>query len=162
MMTVSEKPIARKNGLVVQEMSGEVLVYDLETNKAHSLNESAATVWKNCDGNNSIADLTKYFKLDSNDDVSEDFVWLAIDQLNELNLLESKIKSGSAGLNRREVIRRIGLATVVALPLVASLTAPSTVFAAGSCACTAGQPVPCGTTACPNPLNCNGVGVCAP
>ena len=30
-MTNSHKPIARKNDLVVQEMPGEVLVYDLKT-----------------------------------------------------------------------------------------------------------------------------------
>ena len=48
--------MARQNGLVVQEMPGEVLVYDLDSNKAHCLNESAATVWRSCDGNNSVAD----------------------------------------------------------------------------------------------------------
>ena len=35
-------PIARSNGLVVQEMPDEVLVYDLDSNKAHCLNETAA------------------------------------------------------------------------------------------------------------------------
>lgn len=161
-MTGFVKPIARKNGLVVQESSGEVLVYDLETNKAHCLNESAATVWRKCDGNNSIRDLADSFARDFDEKVSDDFIWLAIDQLNDLNLLESKVKSESGGLNRREVIRKIGLATVVALPLIASLAAPTSVFAAASCSCTAGSPGPCAGTACPSTVNCNGSGVCAP
>jgi hypothetical protein len=43
------------------------------------------------------------------------------------------------GQTRREVIKKIGLASVIALPLVASLAAPSSVLAVVSCptvACT--------------------------
>lgn len=43
-------PMARQSGLVVQEMPDEVLVYDMDTNKAHCLNQSAAFIWKSCDG----------------------------------------------------------------------------------------------------------------
>lgn len=39
-----QRPLARSEGLVIQEMPDEVLVYDLETNKAHCLNETAAFV----------------------------------------------------------------------------------------------------------------------
>ncbi len=53
-MKHSQVPIARKEGLVIQEMPEEVLVYDLDTNKAHCLNQTAAFVWKSCDGKNSI------------------------------------------------------------------------------------------------------------
>jgi hypothetical protein len=45
-------PCARKAGLVIQDMPDEVLVYDLDTNKAHCLNKSAAFVWRSCDGKN--------------------------------------------------------------------------------------------------------------
>ena len=56
-----QKPVARKEGLVIQEMPDEVLVYDLETNKAHCLNKTAAFVWNACDGKNSVAEITKLF-----------------------------------------------------------------------------------------------------
>ena len=49
-MNNSQVPVARKQGLVVQEMPDEVLIYDLDTNKAHCLNQTAAFVWKSCDG----------------------------------------------------------------------------------------------------------------
>ena len=137
-MAISENPIARKNGLVIQEMSSEVLVYDLETNKAHCLNKSAAIIWKNCDGNNSIADLARHFAADSNKSVAEDFIWLAIEQLNDLNLLEKKLKPNFAGRSRRELIKKVGLSTVIALPVIASLVAPTSVLAATSCACPGG------------------------
>jgi hypothetical protein len=54
-----EKPIARIEELVTQEIDGELLVYDVRTNKAHQLTETAAFVWKNCDGTKSIEDIRK-------------------------------------------------------------------------------------------------------
>ena len=53
-MNNSQVPVARKQGLVVQEMPDEVLIYDLDTNKAHCLNQTAAFVWKSCDGKNTV------------------------------------------------------------------------------------------------------------
>ena len=54
-MNNETNPISRSNGLVIHEIPGEVLVYDLNSNKAHCLNEPAAFVWKYCDGTHSIA-----------------------------------------------------------------------------------------------------------
>lgn len=158
----SQIPIARKNGLVVQEMPDEVLVYDLDLNKAHCLNETAAFVWKSCDGNNSVSDITKLFRDRSGSAVNEDLIWLAIDQLGEKSLLESTPAAHFKSQNRREVIKKIGLAAVVALPLVASLTTPTSVLAAVSCACAA--PANCNGTNCPSTVNCNlgAGGICIP
>lgn len=154
-------PTARKDGLVVQELSEEVLVYDLNTNKAHCLNQTAAFIWKACDGRNSIKEIISRFENQTGDKVSEDLIWLAIDQLNEKNLLDAELKNGFAGRSRREVIKRIGLAAVVALPIVASLTAPTSALASTSCACV--NPGGCLTqTGCPSTVNCNGSGICAP
>src|SRR5688500_12867941 len=162
-MNNSQRPIARKSGLVVQEVPDEVLVYDLETNKAHCLNQSAAMIWKSCDGNNSVSDITKLVESQAGGKVTEDFVWLAIDQLSENNLLETEIAASFGGTSRREVIKRIGLASMVAIPVIASLVAPQSALAASSCGCTTdGQ---CGNTpnaGCPSTTNCNGAGVCAP
>ncbi|HMT08187.1 MAG TPA: PqqD family protein [Pyrinomonadaceae bacterium] len=162
-MNNAQNPIARDNGLVVQEMDNEVLVYDLDSNKAHCLNDSAAFVWRSCDGTNSVADIVKEFEKNSKGKVSEDFVWLAIDQLNENGLLTSGVTKPFAGQSRREVLKKIGLASLVALPVVASLVTPQSAMAAGSCACPAGNPAPCAAlTPCPNTANCNPGGVCAP
>ena len=154
-------PCARKAGLVIQDMPDEVLVYDLDTNKAHCLNKSAAFVWRSCDGKTSISDIARLFEIQTGDKVSDDFVWLAPDQLNENSLLESEVKASFAGRSRREVIKKIGLASVVALPIVASLVAPKSAMAAVSCACV--TPGDCITqTGCPSTANCNGSGRCAP
>ena len=39
-------PRSRRNDLVVQEMDGEILIYNLTENKAFSLNETSALVWE--------------------------------------------------------------------------------------------------------------------
>jgi hypothetical protein len=159
-MKSSQIPIARKDGLVIQETTDEVLVYDLTSNKAHCLNQTAAFVWKSCDGNNSISDITNRFQKEIGSSVHEDLVWLAIDQLNDKNLLEKDLTADFAGRSRREVIKKIGLAAVIALPIVASLTAPSSAMAASSCVCN--SPGNCtAQPTCPA-MTCNPGGLCAP
>lgn len=162
-MNNSHRPIARKNGLVVQEVPDEVLVYDLESNKAHCLNNSAAIIWKSCDGNNSVSDIASIVEQQAGGKVADDFVWLAIDQLSENNLLESPIPSSFEGTSRREVIKKIGLASMIAIPVIASLVAPQSALAAASCTCN--TPGACGSTpnaSCPSTTRCNGAGLCAP
>jgi hypothetical protein len=154
-------PVARKNNLVVQEISGEVLVYDLGTSKAHCLNESAAMVWKSCNGNNSIADIVREFDSNGMGTVNEDFVWLAIDQLSENNLLETKTTARFNTHSRRQALKTIGLASVVALPVISSLIAPPSALGAVSCVCQV--PVNCaGLTSCPSQQECNTNFICAP
>jgi len=160
-MNNSERPIARKSGLVIQEVPNEVLVYDLDTNKAHCLNESAAIVWRSCDGKNSVSEIAKLVESQAGGTVTDEFVWLAIDQLSQNNLLEREVAISFEGRSRREVIKKIGLASVIAVPVIASLVAPRSALASSSCACVA--PGDCLTqTTCPNTTNCNGSGVCAP
>jgi hypothetical protein len=162
-MKNSNNPVARQNGLVVQEMPDEVLVYDLDANKAHCLNQSAALVWRSCDGNNSIEDIMRQFESTGGGKVSEDFVWLAIDQLNENGLIESGMKPRFEGQSRRQVLKTIGLASMVALPVIASLVAPPNALGAVTCVCT--SPATCGTYPpgqCASTTFCNDLGVCAP
>lgn len=160
-MNNPNNPVARQNGLVVQEMPDEVLVYDLDTNKAHCLNNSAALVWRACDGTNSVADIVRQFESNGAGKVTEDFVWLAIDQLNENNLLEGTVAPRFSGQSRRQVLKTIGLASMVAIPVIASLVAPQSALGSVSCACTdPGQMTQCQTmTGCPS-QTCNANGQC--
>jgi hypothetical protein len=162
-MNKLQRPIARKSGLVVQEVPDEVLVYDLETNKAHCLNRSAAMVWRSCDGKNTVSEIAQLVEAQAGGTVTEDFVWLAIDQLSENKLLESEVEISFAGRSRREAIKKIGLASMIAVPVIASLVAPQSALAAASCACN--TPASCGNTpnaGCPSTTNCNGAGLCTP
>lgn len=169
-MNKSTNPQARKEGLIIQELPDEVLVYDSSDDKAHCLNRTAALVWKYCDGNTSVADIAKVMSRELNAPVKEEFVWLALDQLEKESLLEKEAQFSlkSLGVSRREVIRRIGLASVVALPIVTSLLNPMSAKAALCNVNCAGVPSPqlpaiCATPVAPNCTTvCLSTGVCAP
>jgi hypothetical protein len=102
-------PTSRQSDIVVQELKGEILIYDLKINKAFCLNETSALVYELCDGNNSISDISKQLTKKLKQPVSEDLIWLAIDQLKQDNLLENspEIETKFEGLSRREVIRKV-------------------------------------------------------
>jgi hypothetical protein len=149
----SQNPRARHTGLVVQEMPDEVLVYDLDTNKAHCLNQSAAFVWNSCNGSNSVGDIVREFETSGKGKVSEDFVWLAIDQLSENGLLDGSVPQRFSGQSRRQVLKTIGLASMVALPVIASLVAPQKALGGASCVCVSDPDCAplsgsCGSTTC--------------
>jgi hypothetical protein len=152
-------PEARSEGLVVQELSGEVLVYDRERHKAHCLNQTAALVWKHCDGRSSVAEMARAISGEVNSPVDEDLVWLGVEQLSKTNLLHERalIPERNSGLTRREVMRRIGLAAAVALPVVTSIVAPTAAHAANCIP--SGQPCSPGQTCCPSSA-CPPGGVC--
>jgi hypothetical protein len=133
-------PEARREGLVVQELSDEVLVYDRDRNKAHCLNRTAALVWSHCDGNSSVAEMARAIAEETNAPVDEDLIWLGVEQLSQRRLLQERamMPEHKTGLSRREVMRRIGLAAAVALPVVTSIVAPTAAQAANCIA--SGQP----------------------
>ncbi len=152
-------PRARTDGLVVHELSDEVLVYDRDRDKAHCLNQTAALVWKYCDGKTTVAGIAQRLGRDLKaGQVDEKVVWYALDQLGKDNLLDQVGTPPAilSGMSRREMVRVLGVAAVVAVPLVTSIIAPTPAQAA-TCL-NPGQP--CTTSAqCCNGL-CSG-GTCA-
>ena len=125
-------PKARKTDLVTREIPGELLVYDLKRHKAFCLNETAATIWKNCNGKRTVADLTAEFEKDHGSPVDDRVIWLALNQLDKSNLLQASVTrpAGFASISRRSVMRA-GIVTAIALPIVTMIAAP-TAQAAGS------------------------------
>ncbi len=143
-MRSQNNPKGRKNDIVIQELKDETLIYDLTTNKAYYLNETSAAVWNFCDGQSSVSDITKQLSKKLKSPVTEDFVWLALDGLKKENLIENEtqISTPFEGLSRREAIRKVGLGSMIALPLISSLIAPMAIHAqsgrgANGAACTA-------------------------
>ncbi len=125
-------PISRKTNLVVQKMDKEVLIYDLSINKAFCLNETSAIIWEICDGDKSIAEIRDHISKKLNETANEELVWLALEQLKKENLIENTnhIENKFTEISRREIIKKVGLGTMIALPVVASVIAPSAVNAA--------------------------------
>jgi len=162
------KPLSRRENIVVQEYGNEILIYDLNINKAFNLNETSALVWQACDGNKTVNEISAQISSQLKSSVSEDFVWLALEQLKKENLIENKvdIEAPFEGLSRREIIRKVGFATLVALPIVSSLIAPTAVHAqsgicaSGNCRCPNATPSTgnCAGSTTPVTINCNTIG----
>ena len=156
-------PESRLRGLISRQADGELLIYDLERDKAHCLNESAAAIWKACDGTQSVKDISEALRAKFGDGFDETVVGLAVADLHRLHLLERPLGDAdnnqyeftrpASTLSRREVVRRLGLSAAVLLPVVISITAP-TPAQAGSCLAVNS---PCSTTAeCCGGLICLG------
>lgn len=137
-MKNNSKPVSRKDEIVIQELDGEVLIYDLRSNKAFCLNATSAAIWKLCDGGKSVADIAGRVAKDFKASNSEDLVWLALDQLNKEKLISDSPDLGTRfeGMSRRQIIKKIGLGSLVALPVVAGLVAPPAVLAQTACGTT--------------------------
>lgn len=154
-----QAPKARKDQLIVKEVHDEVLVYDLKSNKAHCLNQTAAKVWRSCDGRRSVSDISRLLEKDLKSPVDDQVVWLALDQLGKSNLMQGAAARSGAfpRVSRRDLIRA-GVAAAIALPLVAVISAP-TAQAQGSpisdVVCVGrhqSDPGGCGNTPCSPPL----------
>ncbi len=162
-MAKVQKPIARWDKIVTQDLKTETLVYDLEADKAFYLNETSTLVWKLCDGKHTVSQISDEMSKQMKNLVSEDVVWLALDQLSKDKLLENgdKLDFPFSGLSRREVIKRVGFASVVALPVISSLVAPQAVMAqslaANGDACPLGDDSACISNNC---LTVGGAGRC--
>ena len=149
---MNKLPLARSKDLVIQNLGEEILVYDLNTNRVFNLNETSAIVYNACDGK------TTFEELKQKSNFRDEVIFLALDQLKKEELIEvdSSYVSPFAGMSRREVIRKVGFASMIALPVISSLVAPKAANA---------QSVTCRNTECNltgnPPVSCDSPCVCS-
>jgi len=129
MNNMQQKPLARTNGIIVRKLEDEVLIYDIENRQAHCLDKTASVIWEHCDGNRTIQDFSSMLNTTENLSQSqkEQIVWLALDQLSKSNLLEEPIAKTESvyGLTRRQVMKTLGAAGLIAIPVVSTIVAPT-------------------------------------
>jgi hypothetical protein len=152
-MTTNQTPKAKTDRLIVREIDGETLVYDRSRAAASCLNEFAARVLRECDGETSVTAIAAALGED------ERAVWLALHHLTKVQLLTEAI-AFPPDMSRREITGRLGLG---AAAFVTSIVAPLPAQAASSCGrlgdpCTGGP----GTGTCCAGLLLVCVGVCVP
>lgn len=123
---------ARKENIVVQTANDETMVYDLTADRAYLLNETSAFVWQMCDGTHDLSKISRALAEKTKQPINEDIVKLAIDQLRANGLLDEaeQTKDYFTKTSRRKVIKQVGRATMIALPVIFSLTAPAAAHAA--------------------------------
>lgn len=157
-------PQAREDGLLVQELPDETLVYDLTRHRAHCLNRTAAVVWRHCDGQTTVEEMARLLQNELNIPAGVEVVWLALDRLRRAHLLRQWMTppAGVARCSRREVMRKLGLVGGLSLllPAVVSIIAPTAAEAVSCVSDCQGQPFGkrCGPPQCTR--TCNGLGQC--
>ncbi|MFV0389443.1 MAG: hypothetical protein ACK5NT_11890 [Pyrinomonadaceae bacterium] len=162
-------PNAKRSGVLIQEFIDEVLVYNLETDKVYCLNHSITAVFNSCNGVSNLDEIRALVSKELKTEVSTEFVLLSLNQLAESGLLEDSSEVVSflttSNLSRRELIRKAGLATMIALPVISLLVAPE---ASNAASCTSfgnyfsACNIPAGQC-CTPPYNCSsatGPGTC--
>lgn len=135
-------PKARTDRIVVRELGDEILIYDLDSYQATCLNAAAGRVWKLCNGQNTIRELTLALECMRSEYVihedpiagepNDDIVLKALDELMRANLLiDFDMPKVSRGPSRRRLLRNI-LGSAVTIPMVTTITVP-TAMAMASC-----------------------------
>ncbi len=126
---MNKLPKAITENFVVQDLNDEVLIYDLTKNKAFCLNQTSAIVYQSCDGETTLAELQ------SKSGFPQDLIHLTLSELERNKFIEisSDYVSSLNGMLRREAVKKVGLATMIALPIITSVSAPSAANAASTC-----------------------------
>ncbi len=129
-------PLARTADVIVMECDDELLVYDLIRHRAHRLNATAAAVWRASDGRHSVNDIATQLAGSADGPTAADIVQFALQRLQRAQLMAGEPVNAQAELRltRRELVRRVAAAglTTIALPVVATLVAPTALSAQGS------------------------------
>jgi len=147
-------PVARKEGLLVEPVGDETVVYDAETKEAHCLSPLTAAVFAHCDGDTTIEELTSVTAERLGEPVEASRVLDALAQLEERELMAVPAKARD-DLSRRDMLRRSAAAAggVAMAPLITSVVAPNAI-AANSATCANLLCCPCCTISDLNKQEC--------
>jgi hypothetical protein len=137
------QPQARSDELLTQNSEDEILVYDLKTDQVFCLNQTAAAVWSQCNGQKNINQIINLLKSEKSIDTNEILICLTLHELDKNNLLikTEELSERNPRINRRELIKRAAIGTTLVLPVISFVVAPTAVLAQ-SCA----QPICSPTT----------------
>src|SRR5712692_561512 len=153
MKGIAVLPRTRTDNLVIHELDDETLVYDMERDEAHCLNQTAALVWKHCDGKTTTREAVRSLQDTLGVSVDTDIIWLAVTQLQRFHLVEGT-SNKSPGVSRRALVLKYAPAAL-ALPVIMSINAPTPAQAA-SCARVGEACGPPNNPPCCTGLNCDG------
>ena len=151
-------PKSRQDGIIVRELPEEVLIYDLQRDKAHCLNKTAGFVWQHCDGRTRVATVARLLAAKEQTPVDESVILLALDQLAERHLLVDPLpRQSGARVSRRNLVLKYAPAAL-ALPVILSITAPTAASAATPTPTP--TPDPCAVSPAPQGCPCQSDGDC--
>jgi hypothetical protein len=135
-MTENYRPKTRDKEIIVQDAKDETLVYHLGKNKAFLLNSTIAEIWRNCNGLQDIKQLSNSVSSALGEKADENIIKLALDSLQKEDLLEESLSAADffRQISRRELVRKAGLSSMIALPILMKIVAPTSANAASNTA----------------------------
>jgi hypothetical protein len=144
---------ARTDGLVIEEVAGELLVFDRLSDTAHCLSGAAAAVWQHCRPAATLPELTRHVAGSMPGEDAESLTLRALAELEDKGLLEP---ADAAGLSRRQAMRRMAAmgAAAASVPLIASAIVTTPAMATSDGVLVAGAP-------CTQDNQCAGALVCS-
>jgi hypothetical protein len=122
------RPLARTEGVLAEQVDGDLVIYDEATQMAHCLSRDAASVWSHCDGRATAEDIA------SSLEISSGTVEQAVAELRDAGLLIEV-----PGHTRRDVAKRfavVGGAALAGPALLTSMPVPAAAAACSRPACT--------------------------
>lgn len=132
-----ERPKARREDLIVQEVGEELLIYDQRRHRAFCLNPMAALVWRRANGRRTIAALSRTVERVFRVPEGKALVRLAVNRLARARLLENwpLFLNDQHSPSRREAMRELGrwglsASLALLLPTVKAILAPTAAQAA--------------------------------
>ena len=113
---------ARREQITIRELLDETLLYDHQRHKGHCLNATAALVWRHCDGNTSVEELTRIVAQEMGIAQAAQVVGLALEQLGRRHLLDacSPPLPAASRISRGEALKQLAMAAA-ALPIVMTI-----------------------------------------
>jgi len=154
-------PQARREGVLLQEIDGEIIAYNTTSEQIYLLNSTTALVFEHLDGATNPEALTSVMTERLGLPADPGLVALALQELRQAGLLEEEAAQPQQPVvTRREVMKRLSLtgALLALMPVVQSVVVPTPAMAAsvGGRTCV-GQGGSCdqNTVCCP-PLQCTG------
>jgi hypothetical protein len=154
--TAIARPVARTEGLVIETVGDETVVFDVDSKEAHCLKSLAAAVFMYADGSRTTSDIAELAAYRMGTPVTEAEVTDAVSQLGSRSLLDQGpvVVHKSNGMSRRDALKRFGVVAGVAAatPLIATVSASaapgdSKIVTGGCCGdtrsdtCTGGNPL---------------------
>jgi hypothetical protein len=123
---IKARPVARSEGLLVELVGDETVVYDTKSKEAHCLNPLASAVYAHADGRASVDELAATASAHLGEPVDASRVFDALAQLEERDLMVAPLGRRD-GLSRRDLMRRSAAvgAAAVAAPLITTIVAPT-------------------------------------
>jgi Coenzyme PQQ synthesis protein D (PqqD) len=115
---MSVRPRGRSEGILVERLEDGLVIFDTETDQAHSLNATAAAVLTAADGTRTVPEIAEAAGLE------ETAALAALQQLGGRGLLD-----GPMPVSRRSMLRRTALvgAVIAAVPVIETVVIPTAV-----------------------------------